>query len=92
MVFLDASAVTYADGGAFGEENGRRFFVGEVAEFVTEGVVEIDIHDIVADGIGLPAVVLYGVLRCLARAEACVSPIVFGHKLCLATRWHVEEL
>ena len=84
MVFLDASAVTYTDGGAFGEENGRRFFVGEVAEFVTEGVVEIDIHDIVADGIGLPAVMLYGILRCLVGAATGVSPIMFGHKLCFA--------
>ena len=78
MVFLDASAVSYTDGGAFGEENGRRFFVGEVAEFVTEAVVKIDIHDIVADGIGLPAVVLYGVLRCLVGAAAGVSPIKIG--------------
>ena len=84
LVVLDASAVTYADGGAFGEENGGRFFVGEVAEFGTEAVVKIDIHDIVADGIGLPAVMLYGILRCFVGAAAGVSPIMFGHKLCLA--------
>ena len=84
LVVLDAFAVTYADGGAFGEENGRRFFVGEVAEFVTEAVVEIDIHDIVTDRIGLPAVMLHGILRCLVGAATGVSPIMFGHKLCFA--------
>ena len=92
MVVLDAFAVTYADGGAFCEENGGRFFVGEVAEFVTEAVVEIDIHDIVADGIGLPAVVLYGILGCKPGAAAGVSPIVFSHKLCFAADGHVEQL
>ena len=63
MVFLDASAVSYTDRGAFGEENGRRFFVGEVAEFVTDKetldiLAGIEVDCVQGQLIGMPAPVV----------------------------------